>query len=115
MAIDRSIPVFRRAPYWFASALAVMLLQFIWLSPVPSILATAAVSGGVAILVHCLASRIGREAVSILTLLIMLMPGLHVTSEQPPWGVLMYASVFYFVVTGFYAVLFGIERARRHC
>ncbi len=114
MAIDRSLTVFRKAPYWFGAALFVTLLQFIWLSPVPSVLETAAVSGGVAALIHSFASRIGPEALSILTLLILLMPGLHVTSGMSSWSLLTYGSVFFLVLTGFYAMLFGIERFRRH-
>lgn len=106
MAISRSIAVYRKPPYWFAASLLVALLQFLWLSPVLSIIVTGAMSGIVVILVHCFVSRIGREAVSILTLLIMLMPGLYVAPELPHWGILMYSSTFFIVVTSFYTILY---------
>jgi len=113
MAIDRSTLMVGKAPYWFAAAVSVMLLQFIWLSPVPSLIAIGAISGSVVFLIQCLASRIGRDAVSVLSMVIMLAPCLHVASKLPNWSIVMYASVFFVVVTGFHTLLFGIERVRR--
>lgn len=104
----------RLAPYFFGGWLAVTLLQFIWLSPIPSVIATAAVAASLALLIQRFASRIGRDGSSILSLLIMLAPGLYVTSKLPNWSILMYGSAFLVVVTGFYSVLYGIERVRRH-